>query len=203
MSASQITIEIAPPSAAQEITLIEKLAVIVNTVYTDTESDLFHPNCGNKRTNPDQIKQYISAGELAIAYTVLCLPSYPSSSSSIEGHQAIGCIRIMRHSSTHGEFGMLAVDSTHRGGGTGRAMVRFAEAYCKAQLCCSAIQLELLFPTTFEHVFKMRLQEWYLRMGYKIVKHVDVTESRPDLASLLAYPCEWRVFEKSLDQKIS
>ena len=90
---------------------------------------------------------------------------------------------------------MLALDSKHKGNGLGRQLVVFAENEC-CRRGCKTMQLELLVPTGFQHSGKARMQAWYLRLGYKIVKLGDFYEEYPDLAGILAGPTEYRIFEK-------
>lgn len=177
-----IAIEFAPALAADDDNLVTTLTSIVNTVYDETQGGIYVE--GFQRTNADEIRYIIQAGELGVAYL----------SSS---RHAVGCIRIRKISSTHGEFGMLALDAAYRGGGMGRDMARFAEDHCRT-IGLEVMQLELLFPVDFEHTFKKRLQDWYGRMGYQVVKLAAFQDEYPKLAALLKEPCEYRVFEKNL-----
>lgn len=96
-----------------------------------------------------------------------------------------------------GGFGMLALDAAYRGSGIGRDMVIFAEEHCR-KMGLEVMQLELLLPVDFEHAFKKRLQDWYLRMGYRIVKLAAFQDEYPQLEVFVSEPCKYQVFEKSL-----
>lgn len=183
----KVTIELAPPEAADDEALVPALTSIVNAVYAKTEGgELFVK--GYQRTNVDEVRQYVRAGEIAVAYLA----------SSSESHrEPIGCIRIQKLSSTHGEFGMMAIDENHRGSGYGRDLVHFVEDYCQG-IGLSVMQLELLFPQDFEHKFKSRLHVWYTRMGYELIRTGDFMAEYPRLAKLLKTPCQYRIYEKSL-----
>jgi hypothetical protein len=62
------------------------------------------------------------------------------------------------------------------------------------------MQLELLVPTTFEHAFKSRMQAWYQRRGYRVVKLGSFDQEYPALAVHLVGPVEYRIFHKDLAQ---
>jgi GNAT superfamily N-acetyltransferase len=180
-------IALAPASAADDTDLVNLLVNIVNAVYRDTEGELFVDSY--QRTDADEMQRFIKAGEVVIAYQ--------HADFKYSEAVPIGCIRIQRLSETHGEFGMMAVDVRYHGGGFGREMVRFAEDHCRS-LDLSVMQLELLFPQQYEHVFKKRLRDWYLRMGYRLVRLGIFQDDYPHIAALLRCPCEYRVFEKPL-----
>jgi hypothetical protein len=42
------------------------------------------------------------------------------------------------------------------------------------------------------------LDEWYRRIGYRVAHTTRVDETYPDLAPLLATPCQFVVYEKTL-----
>jgi N-acetylglutamate synthase-like GNAT family acetyltransferase len=183
VTANDIRVENATPAVADDAAQVALLTKIVNAVYSETEADIFVE--GYQRTNVTEMKQFIVAGEIAVAYLK-------------SSGEAIGCIRIQKLSDTMGEFGMLALDPVYRGGGLGREMVLFAERHCRETLGLKEMQVELLFPVEFEHAFKMRLQAWYTRMGYVQVKLGIFLDDYPQLAPLLRGPCEYRVSKKSL-----
>ncbi|KAK7752025.1 hypothetical protein SLS62_005988 [Diatrype stigma] len=220
-SSRDYTIEIPPPTAADDAKLVHDLARIVNEVYIGAEVGIWQD--GFQRTSAPDIEKLIRAGELAVAYFHGGSDSDDEADRGKEGsstsskHQRqqpkpVGCVciqKIRRSSGTTnaeegkqeeiiGEFGMLALDERHRGSGLGRDMVRFAEERCRTGLGVAAVQLELLFPTGFEHAFKVRLAGWYGRMGYEQMCVRDFADDHPELAPLLAGPCEYRVFEKRL-----
>lgn len=182
----QVTVEIAPVSAADDSGLVEKLTHIINSVYGETEGGIFGE--GYQRTNVEEVAQIIRARELGVAY----LRTTPK----LE-RKAVGCIRIWKLSGTHGELGMMAADPSLRGTGMGTEMVSFAEEHCR-KMGLSTMQLDLLSPQAFEHPFKKRLLEWYTRLGYKVVKEASFADFYPHIASLLRIPADYKVFEKSL-----
>ncbi|KAF4452559.1 hypothetical protein F53441_4578 [Fusarium austroafricanum] len=182
MEKPQIIVRIPPSSDAEDKALVSTLTDIVNTVYTNAESDIFIPSY--QRTSETEITQFIRNGQLAVAYLA-------------SSNEPIGCVFIKLITPDLGEFGMLALDAKYQGGGTGRQMAAFAEDECRRR-GCTMMQLELLVPKTFQHEGKMRLFAWYTRMGYKVVKLGSFGDDYPELVKLLAGPTEYRVFEKSL-----
>ncbi|KAK8091363.1 Ribosomal protein S18 acetylase RimI [Apiospora phragmitis] len=154
-----ITIEIA--ADADDDALVAALTGIVNQVYFDTESDIFLE--GVQRTDEQEVRSIIQAGELAVVY-LLSSPEHQSTSSQQQQQnqrKAIGCIRIRRVSSDVGELGMMAITPSHHGGGMGSALVRFAEGHA-------------------------RLQAWYERLGYQVVRLGVFHDEYPKIAALLA-----------------
>ena len=181
MTLDNLSIRLLGKDEAEDTTLINALVNIVNEVYNETEEGIFPPDY--RRTNAQEVADYIRNGQLAAAFIQ---------------NQPVGCVSMKQISPTLGQFGMLALEAAHRGGGHGRRMARFAEDHCRDVLGCSVMQVELLVPTTFTHAFKERNQAWYLRMGYKVVKLGSFEEDWPHLAPLLVGPTDYRVFEKPL-----
>ncbi|KAK8079378.1 hypothetical protein PG997_007196 [Apiospora hydei] len=197
--ASNTTIEIATDDDAKDDALVATLTGIVNRVYFDTENDIFVE--GTKRTDELEVRSIIQAGELAVLY-LLPPPASPGHQNQQQEQQgprkAIGCIRIRRVSDGVGELGMMAIDPAQQGGGQGSALVRFAEGHIRETLGLSVSRLELLVPSGFQHAFKARLQAWYDRLGYRMVRLGVFQDEYPKIAPLLRGPTEYRVFEKTL-----
>ncbi|KAJ6440900.1 acetyltransferase (GNAT) family domain-containing protein [Purpureocillium lavendulum] len=185
-----ITIDFAPASAADDAALVSRVAVLVNKVYFDAEGGIFHD--GYQRTSAAEIGRFITDQRLVLARL-----AGPSSSPTTGPEDVIGCVYVKTLSPDLGDFGMLALDAAYRGGGLGRDLVLFAEAHCR-RIGCTKMQLELLVPTTFEHALKTRMQAWYQRMGYRIVKLGKFQDEYPALASLLTGPADYKIFEKDL-----
>ena len=61
------------------------------------------------------------------------------------------------------ELGMLSVDPQAFGTGAGRALLTFAEQHHGTPF----MQLELLVPRGAPHPQKVRLHDWYSRLGYR------------------------------------
>jgi GNAT superfamily N-acetyltransferase len=95
------------------------------------------------------------------------------------------------------EFGMLAAGFEHRSTGVGRELVAFAERHAR-DTGRRTMQLELLVPRTWRHPSKVFLDEWYRRIGYQVTRSRDPADAHPDLAPMLATPCEFVIYEKPL-----
>ncbi|KAK3937380.1 hypothetical protein QBC46DRAFT_392927 [Diplogelasinospora grovesii] len=206
-----IKIAIPDPSIVSNTALISELTHLINTVYTAAEEGLFSP--AYRRTFSDEVVSLVQKGELALAWRASLPPpntfSLPSSDNNSDNNNSnsknddvklgsiVGCVRIHSLSPSHGDFGMLVCDPALRGSGTGRSLVRFAEQHCKEQ-GKTTMQCELLVSIEFDHPFKRRMQGWYERMGYKVVRHGDFNAEYPHIAPHLVTQCEYRVFEKPL-----
>lgn len=60
------------------------------------------------------------------------------------------------------------------------------------------MQLEVLVPRQWSHPSKEFLTAWYARIGYRPVRTGPLEESYPELAPLLATPCDFVIYHKSL-----
>jgi GNAT superfamily N-acetyltransferase len=175
-----VEIRLLPAAAADDATLMEPVADLVNEVYAAAENGLWID--GASRTTVDEVAELTRAGQIAAA--------------RLRG-RIVGCVRIQRLDDRTGEFGMLAADPAHRGLGIGRELVRFAERRCRAD-GLDAIQLELLVPRGWTHPSKQFLDEWYTRIGYRVARTGTIDEAYPALAPLLATPCDFVIYRKDL-----
>jgi GNAT superfamily N-acetyltransferase len=176
-----ISVELLEPAATDDSGLVERLTALVNDVYRTAEDGLWRDSA--VRTTPAEMAALIEAGEIAVA--------------TVDGRLA-GSVRVQVLSELAGEFGLLAADPKYRGIGVGRELVAFAERLSHAR-GLQAMQLELLVPRTWSHPSKQFLDAWYRRMGYEVIRRTSVDELQPELAPLLATPCEFVVYEKSLN----
>ena len=92
---------------------------------------------------------------------------------------------------------MLATRPDHQGAGIGRQLVDFAEQVIR-DAGLGTMQLELLVPKSWTHPRKEVLRDWYTRRGYRLVRTGDISEQYPALAPLLATPCSYLVFRRTL-----
>jgi ribosomal protein S18 acetylase RimI-like enzyme len=153
---------------------------LVNRVYAIAEEGLWR--AGAVRTTPAETREYIRAGQIAVV--------------RLRG-RIVGSVRIQRLDDGVGEFGMLAADPAHRGVGIGRGLIRFAERLIREE-GRDTMQLELLVPKRWTHPGKRFLHDWYTRLGYRVVRTVDIGERYPALAPLLATPCDFVIYHKKL-----
>jgi ribosomal protein S18 acetylase RimI-like enzyme len=153
---------------------------LVNRVYATAEEGLWR--AGTSRTTLAEVTELIRLGELAVA--------------RLNG-RIVGAVRIQRLDGDTGEFGMLAADPDHRGIGIGRRLVDFAERLT-ADRGLRTMRLELLVPQTWMHPTKEFLHGWYTRIGYRVTRKGSIEEQYPNLAPLLATPCDFVIYHKDL-----
>jgi GNAT superfamily N-acetyltransferase len=150
----------------------ERLAEIINAAYDAGEGGIWEP--GWQRVSVEGVKRLVANGEIAVAW--------------LHG-EPVGCVRIQRLPDGAGMFGMLSVDPAAHGTGLGKALIAFAEAtYPDAD----EMELELLIPRGAPHPQKVRLHEWYSRLGYVRVGRRDFAE--PGLLG----PADLWVYRKNL-----
>ncbi len=178
---SAIEVQLLDPAAAGDTGLVDRLASLVNDVYEAAEDGLWRG--GATRTTPSEMADLIEAGEIVVA--------------NVDDRLA-GSVRVQVLSEVTGEFGLLAADPEQRGIGVGRELVAFAEHLSRGR-GLHTMQLELLVPRTWTHPSKEFLDAWYRRMGYEVIRRTSVDDLQPELAPLLATPCEFVVYEKSLN----
>ena len=185
-----------PVAAAENSALIRHLVDVVNAVYTKDEEGIWASDKPFARTDDDEISKYLQSGELALAWA--SDTSKPAEPGFVpEPSSVMGCIHLHRPEERLVEVGMLVCDPAFRGSGVGRELMRFAEEHAKEQ-GAAVTQVELLFPEGWEHPFKMRLQGWYERLGYKLVRMGEVKDKYPRLVDSLAGPTRFKVSEKQL-----
>ncbi len=167
-------------TAGADVTLMERISELTNEAYAVAEAGLWMD--GATRTSVGEIVELTRAGQIAVARV---------------DRQVVGSVRVQRLDERTGEFGMLCADPAHRGVGIGRELVRFVERKSRAQ-GMSTMQLELLVPRDWTHPTKQFLAEWYSRIGYRITRTGTIDEAYPELAPLLATPCDFVIYRKGL-----
>jgi len=177
---SRIHVDRLGPAAADDSETMSALRDLVNKVYAVAEEGLWLD--GAARTDLAEMSRLTRAGELVVA--------------TVDGRLA-GSVRVRRLDDERSEFGMLVAGPEHRGTGVGRELVRFAEQDSRAA-GRPVMQLELLVPREWSHPSKEFLADWYGRLGYRQIRVGTIAEAHPDLAPLLATPCDVRVYHKDL-----
>lgn len=130
-----------------------------------------------------EVAQLIGAGQIAIA---------------TQGERIVGGVRIHDVARDVSEFGLLVAAPYQRNSGVGRSLIEFAERRSRGR-GLRAIQLELLVPQGWSHPSKEFLKAWYGRRGYRITRTKNFVDAYPQLAPLLAAPCDLEIHEKPLD----
>ncbi|SDL67461.1 Acetyltransferase (GNAT) domain-containing protein [Nonomuraea jiangxiensis] len=176
----EVRVEPLPRETAADAAMMSMLTDLINEVYAAAEKGLWQGSAA--RTDPAELSRLTGAGEMFVA--------------RLDG-RIVGCVRVRRLTDELSEFGMLTAAPETRGIGVGRALVRFAESHSRAQ-GRHTMRLELLMPRTWAHPSKEFLEGWYGRIGYRMVGMSEIEETYPDLAGLLATPCDFRVYQKDL-----
>ena len=170
------------PELRHDARLVEQLAGLINGVYATAESGLWRD--GTTRTTASELAALIGARQIAVA--------------ARDGEIA-GAVHIHDVADDASEFGMLVAAPDQRGTGVGRALLDFAERHSRKR-GLRAIQLELLVPRTWRHPSKEFLKAWYGRRGYRLIRTITIDDTHPQLAPLLATPCDLEVHEKPLQR---
>jgi GNAT superfamily N-acetyltransferase len=154
------------------------VAGLVNEVYAEAEKGLWSGDAA--RTSAAEVAGLARDGELFVV--------------RLDGRIA-GCVRVRRINDETSEFGLLA--ARPRGTGVGRELVRFAERWSLGA-GRDTMRLELLVPRAWAHPDKEFLAAWYARLGYRVIGAGPVEDSHPDLAPLLATPCDFLLLQRHL-----
>jgi GNAT superfamily N-acetyltransferase len=179
-SAGPVAVRLLGRAAGADASLVGRLVQLVNEVYAEAEDGLWID--GATRTTVPEMRDLVGRGEIAVATM---------------GRDVVGCVRIRELDGARGEFGMLAAAPDRRGVGIGRELVRFAEQRSRERGHRS-MQLELLVPREWVHPSKRFLDEWYRRIGYRVTRTGTIDGAYPQLAPLLATPCDFVIYEKPL-----
>lgn len=156
------------------------LTELVNDVYAIAERGLWQE--GVTRTTTAEIGELIGAGQIAVA--------------TRDGRIA-GSVHLHDVAPGTSEFGMLAAALEQRGIGVGRLLLDFAERRSRER-GIRTMRLELLVPRHWKHPSKEFLKTWYARRGYRLARTEAPGRAHPDLAPLLATPCDFEIHEKPL-----
>jgi GNAT superfamily N-acetyltransferase len=169
-----------PAAASSDDELVREVTDLVNRVYRTAEEGLWVD--GATRTTTTEMAEMIAGEQIAVA--------------RVEG-QIVGSVRVQELDTGQGEFGQLVADPARRGEGIGRELVGFAEELSRRR-GRGVMQLEVLMPRDWTHPVKEFLNAWYTRIGYRPVRRGTIDEHYPQLAPLLATPCDFVVYEKDL-----
>jgi predicted N-acetyltransferase YhbS len=167
--------------AATDAGLLAALREIVNAAYARGEIGLWRD--GTDRILPYELRALVAAGELAAAR---------------EDGRVVGCVRVTSLDRRTAELGLLAVAAERSGSGVGSALLAFAHDLARGR-GHTAMRLTLLVPRDGSHPFKVRLDGWYRRQGYRVIGRADFAVTHPEPARLLLIPCDLLTFERPLD----
>jgi GNAT superfamily N-acetyltransferase len=166
--------------AALDVVLLEGLRDVVNQAFAQGEAGLWQD--GFQRTSTTAIGAIAAAGELAVAR---------------DGDRLLGCVRVAPIDDTTAELGLLSVADDLRSSGVGSALVSFAEQLSRER-GFATMRLQLLVPRASTHPFKQRLDAWYRRLGYSVLRREAFAARHPQPAHLLVTPCDFVIYERPL-----
>ena len=167
-------------AAAADAGLVAALRDVVNEAYVRGEAGLWR--AGAQRISSDDLRALIASGQLAAAH---------------EDGQVVGCVRVTSLDARTAELGLLAVAGERAGSGVGRALMAFAHDLARER-GHTAMRLTLLVPHEGTHPYKVRLDEWYRRQGYRAIARADFAATHPEPAAFLAVACDLVTFERAL-----
>ena len=173
-------IRLLPAEAADDVTLMHSVTDLINRVYATAEEGLWQP--GATRATVTEIIELTRAGEIVIAEL---------------GSAVVGAIRVRLLDAHLGETGMLAADPAHRNNGIGRELRRFVTGLLRER-GVTTLRIELLVPRNWQQSSKQFMAEWNERSGYEMIGRGAFEEEYPDLAPLLATPCDYLIYHKAL-----
>jgi GNAT superfamily N-acetyltransferase len=168
------------PERARDAALVEELTALINHEYAASETGLWRDDAA--RTSAAQVAELIAAGEIAVA---------------TRDGRIVGSVRIHDVAPGVSEFGLLVAAAAERGTGVGRALLDFVERDGRER-GLRAVQLELLSPREWAHPSKEFLRDWYGRRGYRVIRTESPGVRYPELAAMLATPCDLEIREKPL-----
>mgnify|MGYP000279782896 CR=1 FL=1 len=168
--------------SAKELNLNERrhLHEILRIAYALTEVEVWGENY--VRITFDDYNALIEKGEILAAL--------------YEGN-VVGGIHYYKRREGVYSFSLLCADFDKSGLGIGRALVDKVEEEAK-QDGAVEIELEILRPAGMEVPFKIRISDWYKRMGFVYTHSQDFSEILPEKAKNLANPSNFDYYLKKL-----
>jgi GNAT superfamily N-acetyltransferase len=173
-------VELLTPGAADDASLVDELARLINRAYAVGEDGLWVE--GTLRTSAAQVAELVRGGGTLVA--------------TVDG-EIVGCGCVKALDATTAVLGFVSTSPERQGSGVGREIVRSAEELVRSR-GATTMQLELLVPKGWVHPHKDRLRAWYTRLGYQTVRSAPFEEIATHSASQLTTPCEFLVFRKAL-----
>jgi GNAT superfamily N-acetyltransferase len=173
-------IQVLPADASADTELMRHIADLVNRAYATAEAGLWQP--GATRTTVEEVTRLTSAGEIVVAR---------------HDGVVVGSVRVQRLSAELAESGMLVADPDRRGEGIGRALRGFVLDMLQ-QRGFTTLEIELLAPRNWEPASKRFMAEWNDRAGFTVVRMGAFEDQYPDLAPLLATPCDFTIYHLDL-----
>jgi GNAT superfamily N-acetyltransferase len=179
-TSTSLDIQLLPAEASADARLMRQIADLVNRVYAIAEAGQWLP--GATRTTAEEVTRLTGACEIVVARH--------------EG-VVVGSVRVQRFSAELGGYGMLVADPDRRSTGIGRALRHFVIDMLRRE-GVTTLQVELLAPRDWDQPSKQFMADWNERSGYRVVRKGALEEFYPDLAPLLATPCDFIIYHMDL-----
>ncbi|MGB1102221.1 MAG: GNAT family N-acetyltransferase [Crocinitomicaceae bacterium] len=153
---------------------------ILRYAYEATEVEVWGEHY--VRIDFDGYNQLIEKGEIIAAWLA---------------DEPVGSIHTYQRKPDTWSFSLLSADFKKKGNGIGQALIDAAEARAKSN-GASFMQLEILRPRDMEVPFKIRLDNWYRKLGYEFTHAEDFSKVMPVKARNLVNPCNFDYYRKKL-----
>ena len=170
----ETTIRLSEPSDRR--TLIK----LVNEVYEKCEGHLWKE--GHCRLTDERFHGYYNNKQLLVA---------------ARGDVIVGCVVMSRVSDDANDVSMLVVHPDFRRQGIGRKLVDYVIDSARTD-GCRCVQVELLYPTHEEDLWKKTLRKWYTSLGFEFVINDDFIKYYPGYKDSLVMETTFSIFEKPL-----
>lgn len=159
----------------------QRLFEIVRIAYAETEKDIWGENY--IRISYDAYKKLLVEGKhILVAFL---------------NHEIVGSVYYYESAPNCYTFSLLSADLSKAGQGIGKALVEAVEANAKAngaeQIC-----IEILRARAHNTAFKLRLADWYQRIGYVYTHTEDFAKIAPEKAKNLLQATDFDYYRKVL-----
>ena len=161
---------------------LDQLYDIIVKAYATTEKEIWGENY--VRIDRETFDLYVQQDQVLVAF--------------IEG-RVVGGIRYFHLRDNTWSFSLLGADFGFKGKGIGRALIEAVEDQVKLK-GGGRVHIEVLRATNVDIESKKILDAWYKKMGYDLVKTVDVFEvyNDADKWAKLVNPSEFDCYLKEL-----
>jgi len=158
----------------------KKLHEILIIAYALTEVEVWGENY--VRITFDEYNELIEKDEVLMA---------------LWNNEVVGGIHYYERRAGVYSFSLLCADFDKNGLGIGRALIEAVERDAKAH-GAHLIELEILRPKGMDVPFKIRISDWYKRLGFVYTHSQNFAEIRPDKAVNLVNPSDFDYYQKAL-----
>lgn len=174
-----LQIEVLPESASEDLVTMNAVTDLVNEVYATAEQGLWLP--GATRTNVREIAELTRAGQIVVARLADVI---------------VGSIRVQRLDRRRARPECWS--PTRATEIWESAALRHFVVEKLRREGVKTLQIELLIPRGWTQESKTFMAGWNERAGYEVVRQGAFEEQFPDLAPLLATPCDFIIYNKAL-----